>query len=44
MTFDSLSPEAMFINSVNYGSESYAHRTESYANRTESYSIGLGQS
>ncbi|KAJ7696379.1 hypothetical protein B0H14DRAFT_3657792 [Mycena olivaceomarginata] len=40
----SLLPEAMFINSVNYGSESYAHRTESYANRTESYSIGLGQS
>jgi hypothetical protein len=43
-SFDSLLPEAMFINSVNYGSESYAHRTESYANRTESYSIGLGQS
>ncbi|KAJ7724159.1 hypothetical protein B0H14DRAFT_2641604 [Mycena olivaceomarginata] len=44
MSFDSLSPEAMFIDSVNYGSKSYANRTESYANRTESYFIGLGQS
>ncbi|KAJ7837883.1 hypothetical protein B0H14DRAFT_3870287 [Mycena olivaceomarginata] len=35
---------AMFIDSVNYGSKSCAHRTESYVNRTESYPIGLGQS